>query len=228
MSRVWQALAWAGVVWCVFFAWWASWMRGSLSWIPFAGGAVLCLGYLVFARRRQRQMDRSLPRALRRLAYRSDETYVAFCWLWRDGPGRMRILRSDERSAAAADDAAGQVCVYDGEDDRFVDAGVEPHRTYHYSLFAGDAAGGWAEPVLQLVMTFSRTDRTSLQPKVAVVPPGAGTGGGGRVGYHVWTPRLLVADAIADGVAGAATDLIFAAASVFAADKAADGWEEIT
>ncbi len=224
MGRLARGVAWGAIFWCAFLAFWTR--AAGLAWVPFAVLAVLCVVFLVLSGRRERRAGKSLPRGVKRLAYRSDETYVAFCWLWHRGqPRRMRVLRSDEHAAAAADEAEGQTCVYDGGDDRFVDDGVAPRRTYHYSLFVANAAAGWAEPVCQSVMTYSQADQVSLESQSPAPPL---TREQANAAELMMALRRGPDCLLTDSVAGVATDLIFAAASVFAGDKAADGWQEIT
>ena len=184
---------------------------------------VLCLAFLVYAGRREKHVARTLPSSLERLAYRTDGASVTFAWLWRRGrQHRLRILRSDTRCARRPDDRAGdQLCVFDRVNDRFVDDGLRPRHTYHYTIFVQDDAGAWSDPILQNVVTLPRADQAELEASdVALETPGTvsaplhyGRYGGGMV---------------VDEVAGLATDAIFAVAGIFARDKTADGWQEIS
>ena len=172
--------------------------------------------------RHARHVDRALPAALDRLAFCGTETYVAFAWRWhgRRG-GRLRILRSEEHGARDPDDTqGGQVVVFDGEGDRFVDSVVQARRKYTYTIFAQEGRAGWAEPVRQIVLTYPKKERESIEESEK-----------GRYTGPAWTDPSFTRgreNPFVDAAAGAATDLIFAAASVFAGDKTAGGWEEIT
>ncbi len=148
---------------------------------------------------------------------------MTFAWLWRRGhQQRLRILRSDTRCARRPDNRAGdQLCVFDRVDDRFVDDDLRPRYTYHYTLFVQDDAGAWSDPILQNVVTLSQADQAELKASddalgttgTVSVPLHYGRYGGGMV---------------VDDAAGLATDAIFAVAGVFARDKPADGWQEIS
>ena len=135
-----RGLAWAGIIGSCFFAFL---LRSGFAWAPFAVAGVLCLAFLIYAGRREKHVDRALPASLERLAFRTDRTSVTFAWLWRRGhQQRPRILRSDTRCARRPDDRAGdQLCVFDRVDDRFVDDGLQPRHTYHYTLFVEDDTG---------------------------------------------------------------------------------------
>ena len=219
MGRLWQGLAWAGIIWCAFLAFW---LRSGFGWAACAVGAALCIAYLVSTARHARRLDRALPAALDRLAFCSTETYVAFAWRWhgRRG-GRLRILRSEEHGARDPDDTrGGQVVVFDGEGDTFVDNAVQARRQYTYTIFAQQGRAGWAEPVRQVVLTYAKEERESIEESEK-----------GRYTGPAWTDPAFTRrgeNPFIDAAAGVATDLIFAAASVFAGDKAADGWQEIT
>jgi hypothetical protein len=139
----------------------------------------------------------------------------------------VRVLRSDSRGAHSPDDTSnGQTCVFDGRDDKLIDRDIMPRRSYHYSLFVEGDKGRWSDPICQLVLTYPQAERTAIEATYKGPPPGTLEAeslqrdrpwklGGPIVG-------------LGDALGGLATDLIFSAASVFAADKAADGWEEIT
>jgi Flp pilus assembly protein TadB len=70
-----RGLAWAGLIWCCFLVVWTS---GGLGWVPFLAVGGLCAVYLIYAGRRAKRLQQTLPAAIERLAYRSDDTAVAF------------------------------------------------------------------------------------------------------------------------------------------------------
>jgi hypothetical protein len=82
----------------------------------------------------------------RRLCARADDEHFALGW---DYPGRtlleVRILRSEQRLAATADDGAaeGQQVVYQDVTGAFRDAGLRSDRPYFYTVFARQAGGEW-------------------------------------------------------------------------------------
>lgn len=111
------------------------------------GVAIAALIVLPFRRRR---IDAALPRELSRVAYKVTESSIAFAWKWRGAPTRMRILKSELRAAANADEhltAPDQHLIYDGCEDGWVDAGVRARTEYRYTLFAADRDGAWREPI---------------------------------------------------------------------------------
>jgi hypothetical protein len=220
-----RALAWAGIISCVF---WGFWMRTGIAWLPCVVVGGLCVAYLIYAGRRDKRRTTVLPSSIARLAYYSDDTAVAFAWQWRKGrDGRLRILRSDTRSAQSPDDeTGGQTCVFDGSDDKFIDGDIQPRRTYHYSLFAADGNGGWSDPICQPVMTYPAAERAAIEATYKGASPGSPYAPG--TFHGVGGTTLAASQAIGVGLGGVATDLIFSVASVFAADKTADGWEEIS
>jgi hypothetical protein len=221
-----RGLAWAGIIWCCFLAFW---LRSGFAWAPVAVVGVLCVAFLIFAARHDKRVDRTLPESFARLAYRSDEKAVAFAWLWRRGQQRVRVLRSDARGARRHDDAGGdQVCVFDRIGDGFVDDEVAPRRSYHYSLFVEDEDGAWSDPVLQTVLTYPAAERAALEASYAVaLPPTAA-----ERTVRSWRRRrrgpLLGDSQLVDAAADVATEAIFAVAGIFARDKPADGWQEIS
>jgi hypothetical protein len=230
MGRLARGFAWAGIIWCCFLAFW---VRSGFAWVPFAVAGALCLAFLVYAARRDKRVDRVLPASLERLAYRSDEAAVAFAWLWRRGQQhRVRILRSDVRCARRHDDTgADQLCVFDGVDDRFLDDQVASRRSYHYSLFVEDGGGVWSDPVLQNVLTYPQAERAALEASSMAGPGRPSTADraiGSRDRAYRGVDPLTAGGLVVDDVAGLGTDAIFAIAGVFARDKTADGWQEIT
>ncbi len=249
MGGLFRGLAWAGVILCAFGAFFT--LQAGSAWVPFVLIAIMCAAYLVYRWRHDRDLERVLPRGLSRLAYRSDETMVVFAWLWRGDRARhMRILRSETRGASDPDatGSGGQTCVYDGDGDTFADSGVEPRRQYHYSLFVEEARGSWSTPVHRPVLTYAQAERASIESSQAAptwtedraAPVGRRDALGVTLvsdpmadphGVDVQRARMLgdagVLSVAGTALGGLATDLIFAAASAFAGDKAADGWEEI-
>ncbi len=223
-----RALAWAGIISCIF---WGFWMRTGASWLLLVIVGGVCVAYLIYAGRRDKRRTTVLPSSIERLAFHSDDTAVAFAWQWRKGRERhLRILRSETRSAQNPDDeTADQTRVFDGADDKFVDADVQPRRTYHYSLFAADAGGDWSDPICQPVMTYPAAERAAIEASYTGESPGSRYAGAKSRHYSSLDARGTgAAQSIGDDLGGVATDLIFSVASVFAADKTAAGWEEIT
>ena len=219
MGRLARGLAWAGIIWCCFLAFW---LRSGFAWAPFAVVGVLCVAFLIYGARRDKRVERTLPPSLERLAYRYDETSVTFAWLWRRGrQQRVRILRSEVRGARRQDDTgADQVCVFDRVDDRFVDDHVAPRRTYHYSIFVEDGDGVWSDAVLQNVLTYPEAERRALEASCDAPPA--------RETASERARRIRRESMVIDDAAGLATDAIFAVAGIFARDKTADGWQEIS
>ena len=223
-----RALAWAGIISCVF---WGFWARTGHTWVPFVLVGGLCIAYLIYAGRRDKRRSATLPRSIERLAFYSDETTVAFAWKWRRGhEGRVRLLRSDTRSAQSPDAANGQTCVFDGADNKAVDNDVLPRRTYHYSLLVEDGNGRWSDPVCQPVMTYPQTERAAIEATYKGPPARSryADPDHSRHYSHLDAIGVGAAQSIGDSLGGVATDLIFSVASVFATDKTASGWEEIT
>jgi len=222
-GRAIRGFAWAAVISCCFWGFWAA--RAGLAWVPFAVVGGLCVVYLVFGGRSNRDGSRELPSSFERLAYFSDETSVAFAWKWRRGhQRRVRILRSDIRAAQGPDDTSdGQTCVFDGSDQTLVvDHDVLPRRTYHYGLFVEDGKGRWSDPVCQPIFTDAPAIRAAIEKTYDGPPPGS------PEAEALLHPRpFSIESATTNAIAGAVTDLIFSAASVFAGTKASEGWEEI-
>jgi hypothetical protein len=163
-GRAMRGFAWAGVISCCFWGFWAT--HAGLAWVPFAVVGGLCGAYLIFGGRRDKDGSRVLPSSLERLAYFSDETSVALAWKWRRGrEGRLRILRSDTRAAQSPDDASnGQTCVFDGSGQTLVvDHDVLSRRTYHYSIFVEDGNGRWSDPIWQPVLTDAQAVRAAIE-----------------------------------------------------------------
>jgi hypothetical protein len=209
------------------------------GWVPFAAVAALCVAYLPYQSRRDRRRASALPPGLARLAYFAEESAVAFVWQWRRGnERRLRILRSDSHGAHGADvveASSRQSCVFDGRDDQFVDREVEARRTYHYSLFAEDGAGRWSAPVYLQVMTVSPEERAAFE--AAETAPSFVEAGESETGSRDAQSGIFASDRYATPLGDAlgrtglvsslATEAIFSAASVFARERAADGWVEI-
>ena len=223
-----RALAWAGIIMSCFLGFWA---RTGHAWVPFVVIGGLSVAYLVYAGRRDKRRSATLPRAIERLAFYSDETVVAFAWNWRRGhEGRVRLLRSDTRSAQSPDADGDQTCVFDGTDDKAIDNEVSARRTYHYSLFVEDGRGRWSDPVCQPVMTYPQAERAAIEATYKGPPVGSPYADPDHSRHYSTTDAwgLGAAQSIGDALGGVATDVIFSVASVFAADKTASGWEEIT
>jgi hypothetical protein len=223
-----RALAWAGIISCVF---WGFWARTGHAWVPFVVIGGLCVAYLISAARRDRRRSTTLPSPIERLAFYSDDRTVVFAWKWRRGhEGRVRLLRSDTRAAQSPDTAAGQTCVFDGTDDKAIDDGVLPRRSYHYSLFVSDEDGRWSEPVCQPVLTYPQAERAAIEATLKGPPVTSRYADPDHSRHYSGLDSVGfgAAQSIGDSLGGAATDLIFSVASVFAADKTASGWEEIT
>lgn len=235
-----RRLAWGGIV---VGGLGALLTHAGAGWVPFAAVAAFCAAYLPLRSRRDRRRASALPPSVARLAYRGEGSLVAFVWQWRHGEERrMRILRSenhgahDARDAEVGETSGGQRCVFDGRDNQFVDRDVATRHTYHYSLFAEEAAGGWSAPVYQPVTTVSQPERAALE--AAEMAPAVREGSEHLTAARDAGSGLLVASDMSGTprgdaldrtglVAGMATDAIFSLASVFAHDKAADGWVEI-
>jgi hypothetical protein len=238
MAGVFRALAWAGLV-----------IAAAVLFLDRTATAAVACGViaaasgtmLLFARRRRRSLFGSLPPALKRLAYRSDETAVAFAWQWRRRRGgRLRILRSDACGTSDPNDTSmeGQTCVYDGAGDQLVDRDILPRAAYHYSIFAQDGAGHWSMPVHQEVLTMSPADRAAIEATLMQPDEDVAYAARRDVLATSITPDPLAdphglvqsrggAYIISDAVSGLATDALFAVADVFTRDKPDDGWEEI-
>jgi hypothetical protein len=138
--------------------------------------------------------------------------------------GGSRILRSDTRAAQSPDDASnGQTCVFDGGGQTLVvDHDVLSRRTYHCSIFVEDGTGHWCDPICQPVLTDAQAVRAAIE-KTYDGPPA-----GSPEAEALLRPRPFSRESITTNeIAGAVTDLIFSTASVFAAAKPSDGWEEI-
>jgi hypothetical protein len=239
MSVATRGLAWGGIV---VGGLGALLTYAGPAWVPFGLVAALSAGGLVVQTRLDRRRASALPPSVARLAYRGDDSFVAFVWQWRHGEERrMRILRSETHGAHDAHDAevgealGGQRCVFDGRDNRFVDRDVAARRTYHYSLFAEEAAGCWSAPVYQPVTMVSQSERAAFE--AAEEAPAVREGGHGTAARGAGSGLLVASDMsgtpLGDAldrtglIAGMATDAVFSLASVFAHDKAADGWVEI-
>ena len=240
MSAVARGLAWGGVaVGCLG----ALLTHAGTAWAPFGLVAAFSAAGLVVQTRRDRRRASALPPSVARLACRGEGSLVAFVWQWRRGEERrMRILRSESHGAHDARDAevgeasSGQRCVFDGRDNQFVDRDAASRRTYHYTLFAEEAAGGWSAPVYQPVTTVSQSERVAFE--AAEKAPALREGSERQTAARDLGSGLLVASdmsgtPLGDALdrtglgAGIATDAVFSLASVFARDKAADGWVEI-
>lgn len=224
-----RALAWAGIISCLF---WGFWARTGHAWVPFVVVGGLCVAYLIYAGRRDKRRSTTLPQSIERLAFYSDDRTVAFAWKWRRGhEGRVRLLRSDTRSAQSPDDASnGQTRVFDGTDSKAVDNEVLPRQTYHYSLFVEDGNGRWSEPICQPVMTYPQAERAAIEATYEGPPVSSRYADPDHSRHYSSLDAVGIgaAQSIGDSLGGVATDLIFSVASVFAADKTASGWEEIT
>ncbi len=220
-DRVLRVVAWVGIVSCLFLGFW---LRTGHTWVVFVVIGGLCVAYLAVGARHDKKASSVLPASLDRLAYFSDDASVAFAWLWRKGrAGRLRILRSDDRPAESPDAATGQTPVFDGGDQQqVVDRDVQPHRTYHYTIFVADARGRWSDPIHQPVLTDTPNDREAIEATYNGPPPGSP-----EAEALLHTRPFSRESSLTNAVAGVATDLIFSAASVFAADKPSEGWEEI-
>jgi hypothetical protein len=207
---------------------------------------------ILLSSRHDRRSVSGLPCSLGRLAYRSDETAVAFVWRWRRRhEKRLRILRSANRGSESVGGDAGtdQTSVFDGFGDQVIDRDVKPRQTYYYSFFVEEDRGRWSHAVHQTVLTFSPEDQAQIEASYESprwVDPREQMGDGRDVlattlvadpltdphGVDVERARAMGESAeavIVGSVLGAvATDAIFAVAEILAGKKPADGWQEIT
>ena len=167
-----------------------------------------------------------LPSSLERLAYFSDETSVAFAWKWRRGrEGRLRILRSETRSARGPDDTLNvQTCVFDGSGQTLV---VDHDVLSPADLPLQHLRRGWQGSLVRSDLPAgphrrargSSGDRGHLRRSAPAGSPQA---------KALLRSRPFSTESVTTNeIAGAVTNLIFSAASVFAAAKPSDGWEEI-
>ncbi len=222
-GRAMRGFAWAGVISCCFLGFWTA--HAGLAWVPFALVGGLCGVYLIFGGRRDKDGSRVLPSSLERLAYFSDETSVAFAWKWRRGrESRLRILRPDTRAAQSPEGASNdQTCVFDGSGQTLViDHDVQSRRTYHYSIFVEDGKGRWSDPICQPVLTDAQAVRAAIEATYD------GPQAGSPEAKALLRPRPFSTESsTTNEIAGAVTNLIFSAASVFAAARPSDGWEEV-
>jgi hypothetical protein len=113
--------------------------------------------------------------------------------------------------------------VFDGGDQTLVvDHDVLSRRTYHYSILVEDGEGRWSAPICQPVLTDAQAVRAAIE-KTYDGPPA-----GSPEANALLRPRPFSTESVTTNeIAGAVTDLISSAASVFAAAKPSDGWEEI-
>jgi hypothetical protein len=214
--------------------------------------ACACVAWILLSSRRDRRSVSGLPRSLGRLAYRSDETAVAFVWRWRRRrQKRLRILRSASRGSESVGGDAGtdQTSVFDGFGDQVLDRDVKPRQTYYYSFFVEEDRGRWSHPVHQTVLTLSPEDQAQIEASFESpkwVDPREWVGDERDVlatrlaadpltdPHGVDVERALTmgqsAEAVIVGSAlgAVATDAIFAVAEIFAKRRPADGWQEIT
>jgi hypothetical protein len=204
--------------------------------------AVAGAATLLLAAWRRRRLTRVLPKVLKRLAWRSDETAVAFAWRFARGRDRrVRILRSERGFARTPDGGPGrdQLTVFDGEGDQVIDRDVQPRRTYFYTLFI--EPHGASHVVRMEIPTLSAEERAAVEATYGArpyVPRGArytfmpegpcdpvdepGSVSSWRAG------TTHGASIVGEVLGGFATDAVFKVADLFAGDEPPDGWVEIT
>jgi hypothetical protein len=249
VSRTSRAVAWAVIIACFPVAW----VEQSL---PILVGCIVvactCVVWILLSSRHDRRQADGLPRSLARLAYRSDETAVAFVWRWRHRRDkRLRILRSVTRGSKSVGGDAGtdQTSVFDGFGDQVIDRDVTPRQTYYYSFFVEEDRGRWSQPVHETVLTLAPDDQAQIEasfesPRWADAREHAGDERdvlGTRLapdpltdphGVDVERARAMGDDGVAvivgSALAAVATDAVFAVADIFVGRKPGEGWREIT
>jgi hypothetical protein len=202
--------------------------------------AAASLTGVLWARRRAAKERRTLPRGLARLRYRSDEGSVEFRWQRsRRFTGRVRVLRSEERGARDALEAGtgGQLLVYEGAGESWLDTAVKPRHAYHYTLFVSDGPSGWSTPVRVQALTVSPDERRAIE---ATLQPSAAGAPGGHQGVFTAThvpdpvqdPKGLEwyrggSAVLGSALGGLATDAVFAVGGLFSRPSDDDGWVEV-
>lgn len=190
--------------------------------------AVVLLGWEAILRAFDRGHASVLPKELARLAWRSDETAVAFIWRFRRGrETRVRILRSEEGYADRRKSTGhDQTVVFDAQGDQAVDRHVQPRRTYFYSFLVERPVG--RPTIVRLeIPTLSPEERRQIEA----------THDGPEVlwGYQrdgLWTashhgrmsPSAAVLGEILGGIA---TEAVFAVAELFAGERLPEEWVEV-
>lgn len=214
-------------------------LMAVLLWMgahPVAAGVslvavVVLLCWEAVIRAVDRSRARVLPKELERLAWRSDETAVAFIWRFRRGrESRVRILRSEEGYADRRKSTGhDQTVVFDAQGDQAVDRHVQPRRTYFYSFLVERPAGRPAIVRLE-IPTLSPEERRQIEathdgPEVLwdYQRDGLTTSV-----WHGWGgSRTASAAVLGEILGGIATEAVFAVAELFAGERLPEDWVEV-
>ena len=190
--------------------------------------AVVLLGWEALLGAFDRGHARVLPKELERLAWRSDETAVAFIWRFRRGREyRVRILRSEEGYADRRKSTGhDQTVVFDAQGDQALDPYVQPRRTYFYSFLVERTVGRPAIVRLE-IPTLSPEERRQIE---ATLDGPEVLWGYQRDGlrtashYGRMSPSAAVLGEILGGIA---TEAVFAVAELFAGERLPEDWVEV-